>query len=258
MRGHVLHNLVLIAVGLIVVACAPNANDSPSADVGNGGLVNTSWTVTSVADVPTLGATRPTMTFAADGTVSGSAGCNQYSGTFRTDGSSIRITDVASTMMMCAGEGAQVEGLFLKGLDGAATWRKTEAGELQIDGAFAIVAGPGVAEGPRDDVAGLALPGSSWVLTEMGGTADFAHIVPTLVFGSDGTVSGFAGCNTFSGTYTPDGHIGSLISTKIGCQPPASLIESEYLKALSDVGRWSLVDGHLVSSGTIPLTFAPG
>jgi heat shock protein HslJ len=257
MRPHVLRlpimrGIVLIAMSSFVVACAPASDDN-----ANGGLVNTSWTVASVGGVPTVG-TRPTMTFAADGTVRGNAGCNQYSGVYRADGSAISITKVASTMMMCAGDGGQVEAVFLKGLNGAATWRETEAGQLEIDGVLPIVAGPGVAEGPPDDAPGLALPGSSWVLTEMGGTADLAHIVPTLIFGSDGTVSGFAGCNRFSGTYTPDGHIASLISTKIGCQPPASIIESDYLKALSDVGRWSLVDDHLLSNGAIPLTFAPG
>jgi heat shock protein HslJ len=249
---------LLIAVSLIALACTSNGGDSPSSGAGNGGLANTSWTVTSLAGVPTVGPARPTMTFAADGTVSGNTGCNQYSGTYRTEGSSITITKVASTLMMCAGPGADVEALFLKGLNSATAWQKTEGGQLEIAAAVAIVAGPGVAEGPPADAPGIALPGSSWVLTEMGGTADFAHIVPTLAFGMDGTVSGFAGCNTFRGTYTPDGHIRSLASTKIACQPPASIIESDYLKALSDVGGWTLVDGHLVSHGSIPLTFGPG
>lgn len=263
MRLHLLRISVVIGLSVMAVACAPNAVDSPSSSVGNGSLANTSWTVTSVGDMATVAGARPTMTFAADGTVSGNAGCNQFSGTYRTDGSSIQIRDVASTMMMCAGPGADVEPLFLKGLNSATTWRQTETGELEIAGAVGIVAGPGVAEGPPGDAPPvdappMALPGSSWVLTEMGGTADLAHIAPTLAFGLDGTVSGFAGCNTFMGAYTPDGHIGSLISTKIGCEPPASIIESDYLKALSDVGGWSLVAGHLVLDGAIPLTFTPG
>jgi heat shock protein HslJ len=248
----------LIALSVIAVACAPSAGDT-----ANGGLANTSWTVTSVGGVATVDPPRPTMTFAPDGTVTGNAGCNQYSGTYRTDGSSITISNVASTMMMCAGAAAQVEPVFLKGLNGATTWRETETGQLEIAGVVGIVAGPGVAEvppgdAPPVDASPMELPGTSWVLTEMGGTADLAHIVPTLAFGLEGTVSGFAGCNTFSGTYTPDGHIASLISTKIGCQPPASIIESDYLKALSDVRGWTLVEGRLVLDGAIQLTFAPG
>jgi heat shock protein HslJ len=258
MHVPVLRVSVLIAISLVAIACTRDPGASPSSGVGGVDLANTSWTVTSLGGVPTVGPARPTMTFAADGTVSGTAGCNQYSGKYRIDGSSISITDVASTMMMCAGPGADTEALFLKGLNSATAWRLTESGDLEIAAAVAIVAGPGVAEGPPGDAPGMELPGSSWVLTEMGGTADFAHIVPTLVFGDDGTVSGFSGCNTFRGTYTPDGHIGSLVSTKIGCPPPASTVEFDYLKALSDVSGWSLVDGRLETRGAIPMTFEPG
>jgi len=257
MRGPIVRVSALIAIGLIVVACT-SGGGGPSEGPGDLGLANTSWTVTSLAGRPTVDPPRPTMTFSADGRVSGNSGCNQYSGTYRTDGSSITITNVASTMMMCAGPGADVEALFLKGLNSATAWQRTEDGQLEIAAAVAIVAEPGVAEGPPADPTGVEIPGSSWVLVEMAGTADFAHIVPTLAFGTDGSVSGFAGCNTFRGTYTPDGHIGALASTKIACQPPASLIEFDYLKALGDVGGWSLADGRLVTHGSIPLTFEPG
>ena len=262
MRVPMVRASVLVVVGVIVVACSSGAGGSPSDGPNDGpaavGLANTSWTVTSLGGVPTAGPARPTMTFSADGRVSGNSGCNQYSGTYRTDGSSIAITNIASTMMMCAGPGADVEALFLKGLNSASAWQRTEDGQLQIAAAVAIVAAPGVGEGPPATAAGVEIPGSSWVLIEMGGTADLAHIVPTLAFGTDGTVSGFSGCNTFRGIYAPDGHIGSLASTKIACQPPASLIESDYLKALQDVGRLSLVDGRLLTDGSIPLTFEPG
>jgi heat shock protein HslJ len=266
MRVPIVRVSTLIAIGLIAVGCTSGVgspSDGPSEGPGDVGLANTSWTVTSLAGRPTVNAPRPTMTFSADGRVSGNSGCNQYSGTYRTDGSSISITNVASTMMMCAGPGADVEGLFLKGLNSAAAWQRTEDGHLEIAAAVAIVAEPGVAEpgvgeGQPTEAPGIEIPGSSWVLVEMNGTADFAHIVPTLVFGTTGTVSGFAGCNTFHGTYTPDGHIGELASTKIACQSPASLIEFDYLKALTDVGRLTLVDGRLVTDGGIPLTFEPG
>ena len=251
--------LLLVGAAATLVACAPGDSDVPTGSDGtaNGGLVDTSWTVASLDGVPSIPNARPTMTFAGDGTVSGSAGCNQYSGSYRTDGSGITITQVASTLMMCQGDLGQQEAVFLKGLNGAATWHVTQAGQLEIDGAIRIVAGSGVAEGPPGDAPGLELPGSAWVLTEMGGTADFAHIVPTLAFGDDGTVSGFAGCNTFHAIYTAGGLIRSLETTKIGCQRPASTIEAEYLDALTHVTSWTLVDGNLVMEGPVPLTFGP-
>ena len=117
------------------------------ADTANGGLANTSWTVISINGQPTPPASRPTMTFAPGGTVTGSGGCNQYNGTFRTDGERITVGPVQSTLMGCEGERGQVEAAFLSGLQGATTWRRGADGDLVLDGAGEIVAQPGVAEG---------------------------------------------------------------------------------------------------------------
>jgi len=113
---------VLLQVGaaVIVLACAPAGGDVPTGGDGgaHSGLADTSWTVASIAGVPSLPNSRPTMTFGQDGTVSGSAGCNLYSGSYRTDGSGITITQVASTLMTCQGDLGQQEAVFLKGLNG--------------------------------------------------------------------------------------------------------------------------------------------
>ena len=51
---------------------------------------------------------RPTLTFAGDGTVSGTSGCNQFSGAYRRDGGSLQFGGLSSTLMGCDGErGAQ-------------------------------------------------------------------------------------------------------------------------------------------------------
>ena len=59
--------------------------------------------------------------------------------------------------------------------------------------------------------------------------------MPTLAFADDGTVSGFAGCNTYGGPFSTDGGtiaIGPLAATEMACQGPGSGIESVYLPAL--------------------------
>ncbi len=141
-----MHNRVVFLIGMAagLVACVPGA------DTANGGLANTSWTVISVAGQPTAPeGMGPTMTFAPGGTVSGNSGCNQYSGSFRTDGDRIAFGPVSSTLMGCDGPRGQVEALFLQALDGATTWRQTETGELEIGGTLAMVARPGVAMAQR-------------------------------------------------------------------------------------------------------------
>ena len=134
--------LFLIGMAAVLVACVPGR------DTANGGLANTAWTVISIDGQPTApDGVGPTMTFEAGGTVSGSSGCNQYSGSFHTDGDRIAIGEVSSTLMGCDGQRGQMEARFLKALDGAATWRLTQAGELEIGGNLEMVARPGIAMG---------------------------------------------------------------------------------------------------------------
>jgi heat shock protein HslJ len=132
-------------------------------DTANGGLVDTSWTVLSVAGQATLPDARPTMTFAQDATVSGTGGCNQYTGSFRTDGDRITVGPVSSTLMGCEGQRGQQETAFLAGLQGATTWRQGADGNLVLEGAGEIVAQPGVAEGSAD-----ALPSNEAMVIKPG------------------------------------------------------------------------------------------
>jgi heat shock protein HslJ len=258
------------AVAMAFAACAPTTS-SPSGpsspnpgDPAVPGLAGTGWTVISIDGTQTIPMTPPEMTFGADGTISGSGGCNEYSGRFQTDGDKIQIGEVLSTMMLCEGPGSAQEAAFLAGLRGATNWRPTPEGNLEISGAAVIVAEPGIGEGGTGgtDAPAIALPGTTWSLVEMGGTADFAHLVPTITFGTEGGISGFAGCNTFRGTYTTVEDqltLGSLGTTKIGCQRPASVIEPTYLDALTGVATWWIgTDGRLTLDGAVPLIFAPG
>jgi heat shock protein HslJ len=247
--------LVLLLLGSLVgAACTPSGRD----DAADASLVDTSWTVASISGASSLPDARPTMNFAQDGTVGGSAGCNQYSGRFRTNGTAISITQTSSTMMECEGERGAQETAFLAGLQGASTWRLDEGGNLVLSGAAEIVAGPGVAEAPPSDQPTSELAGTDWTLVDMGGTGDFARLVPTLHFGLDGMVSGFAGCNKFSGPYTVSGSdltVGSLVTTKMACERPASAVEAEILAALAGVDSWSIGEnGQLTLGGDVPLT----
>ncbi len=192
--------------------------------------------------------------------MSGSSGCNQYGGSFKANGGTIEFGPLQSTEMFCEGARGPQEAAFTAGLSGAKTYSVDSDGQLVIDGAARIVARPGIAAGVPLPSAGAGLAATAWDLVELGNTADFAHIVPTIEFGPDGSVSGFAGCNTFSGSYTTNGStlaLGPLATTKIGCVRPASAIESDYLAALSGVTSWELgADGRLALGGAVPLRFA--
>jgi heat shock protein HslJ len=253
----------VVSIGAAVTGCAPSsASSGPSTGASPSSpatLTDTAWTVTSINGAPMVPNAPPTMTFASDGQVGGSGGCNGYFAPYQTDGERLTIGPLGSTLMLCEGPVGAEETAFFSGLGGASSWRITDTGNLEIEGAAMIVASRGVAASAAPPTQGAALGGTSWNLAEMGDTADFAHIAPTIAFGTEGTVSGFAGCNTFSGTFTTKGStltMGPLASTEIGCQRPASAVEAEYLAALSGVTNWEIdATGSLTLGGPVPLRF---
>ena len=96
------------------------------------------------------------------------------------------------------------------------------------------------------------LAGTSWRLVELNGQ----RVAPggealTLQFAADGSsVSGYGGCNQFSGPYTQNGaslQLGPLASTRRACEDPAlNTQETAYFQALESTTRYSIERGHLV------------
>jgi heat shock protein HslJ len=77
-------------------------------------VVGTSWSLAAYADtqgnlVSLVPGTQITALFAADGTLSGSAGCNTYNATYVLDGASIAITAPAATSLACGEPGGIME-----------------------------------------------------------------------------------------------------------------------------------------------------
>ena len=195
------------------------------------------------------------MTFGADGQVQGSGGCNSYGGPYKLDGPAIDVGDLASTMMLCQDQsiGAQ-ETAFFAALGGAQTWQIEGTGDLVLAGVSQIVAKSAPAEPSGSAATGVV---GAWNLAEMGPTADFAHLQPTIEFTADGSVSGFAGLQHVQRqSYTTDGAaltFGPLATTRMACQRPGSAVEADYLSALSGVTGWAIEpDGRLLLDGAVP------
>jgi heat shock protein HslJ len=98
------------------------------------------------------------------------------------------------------------------------------------------------------------LEGGTWRLEELPGAQPAALAAlkrPVTMRLESGRLSGFAGCNNFTGSYSLDGSqlkIGPVASTQMACPEPGSSIESAFHKALS--GSLSIaVDGdHLTAT----------
>jgi heat shock protein HslJ len=111
------------------------------------GLAGTAWQVTGYnngrqAVVSALADTTLSMAFSADGKVSGSAGCNNYSAAYTLAGPVLRIGPAATTRKMCGAPPniMEQEQQFLAALATVASVRQ-EGGRLELrtaSGALAV------------------------------------------------------------------------------------------------------------------------
>ncbi len=76
---------------------------------------------TAAVTSPIVG-TEPVVTFGPDGIVSGTGGCNQFSGGYGVEGDTITIGPLMSTMMACDEELMAQESAIMQALEGATTW----------------------------------------------------------------------------------------------------------------------------------------
>ncbi|GAM98646.1 hypothetical protein U91I_02281 [alpha proteobacterium U9-1i] len=116
-----MRKLALAALALVLTACA-TAPPSSSSSAAPGDIVG-DWRLREIDSRPIASAVHAHMRLDANGQVSGSGGCNGYSGAYRRDGAALVFTDVIITTASCAGRDGetrmQVERRFVNTLTGA-------------------------------------------------------------------------------------------------------------------------------------------
>ena len=113
----ILVGIVLMATLLVLVACAPSESTSLE-------LTGKTWIVESLNGAPLVATTLISAVFTDDGKVSGTAGCNSYSGSYTTNGSEIEFSvNMALTMMACEKPVMDQETEYLKALTAAKTFK---------------------------------------------------------------------------------------------------------------------------------------
>lgn len=89
------------------------------------------------------------------------------------------------------------------------------------------------------------LVGAEWAVTEIDGAPVLEGSAPTLRFDAEGTASGDASCNRFTGGYTLSGE-GLTFSpfgvTRRACAEPLMAQEGRYLDVLARVARFGVAD----------------
>jgi heat shock protein HslJ len=241
--------LFLLAVVLVLVALAGcSSSQSPS----GGTLTGQVWALTTLAGKAPIKDTGLTIQFNTDGTVGGSSGCNQYSGTYTASGSSLTINSpLASTMMMCAEPVMVQESAYQAALATVKAYT--------VSGDKLTLYGPNNTEIASYKATSQDLSGTSWQVIgynngKQAVTSVIAGTEMYIDFGKDGSITGGAGCNTYSGPYTVTGNqiqIGPLASTMMACGDPPGIMEQEqqYLAALGTAATYQ-IEGNVLELRT--------
>jgi heat shock protein HslJ len=129
--------VIVTAMGLAMLAGCDSSSTSPIGPHSSGtSLVGPNWVV-SAYDVSgtlrrSIAGSTVTITFATDRTVSGSGGCNTYSGKYSLTGDRLKLGRLAMTAMACLKPGVmEQEAAFVAAL-GRSTRVASSSGHLSL------------------------------------------------------------------------------------------------------------------------------
>ncbi len=229
-----------------------------------GGLAGVNWVLSSfgpaAAPVAVLPGSTVTALFTTDG-ISGSTGCNTYTGNFTYDNATLTFTPFIATKMACTDNNAMSqETAFLSALQSATGYQITN-GQLQImypDGVLTFNADtttptPSAPATPivNTDPSLGGLGGVQWTLVNYGPGAEPVAVLPDAPVNIDFTqqgVSGSSGCNQYSGTFVYNNNtltFSPLVSTQKACAENIMTQESAYLAALQGATGYQVAGNQL-------------
>ena len=175
--------------------------------------------------------------------MSGSTGCNSFSGSYTLDATSLTFGALATTAMACADPLGAVEGPYLVALALVGGWSLTD-GTLQLLDA----AGQPLLEYSSQ---AASLEGTTWILAQQavdGALSPIPDGVLATLLMQDGASGGSGGCNSWFGDYTLDGTsltFSDIGSTMMFCEGPAGEVEQAYLANLADVATYTILGSQL-------------
>ena len=121
-------SIVLLAT-LALTACAITSREATT------DLPGTSWQLVELDGADVVGDVPPTLAFDETGTVSGTGGCNTFSGEVSIDGPELSFGPLASTQMACADEDVSAqEAAFFAGLQSVTGYTIDDEGRLVLEG----------------------------------------------------------------------------------------------------------------------------
>jgi heat shock protein HslJ len=243
-------------VALLVLATVAGCGGEDEAPADFSTLEGTPWVLASGLDEEGWETVAPSATFDR-GRVAGSTGCNRFNGPYTVDGDAPELGQLAMTGMACLPPADGAEREYTAALERVAAWRSEDEELVLLDADDEEVLRYRAATPVGTWQANAILQGDA-VVSLLSGTEISA------TFDQDGRLSGFAGCNNYTATYTTDRsaiEIAQPAATKKACAKPAGVMEQEaaYFAALPKAARFEVGGGTLellTAKGTIVATFS--
>jgi heat shock protein HslJ len=207
------------------------------------------WKLARLGGAPvevSSGQAEPHLVFASDALqVSGSGGCNRFTGGFTIEADRLHFGQLAGTMMACL-KGMEQEQRFLKTLSRVERYR-IHGEQLELLAADGTVLATFTAQSN-------SLAETSWHVTGINnGREAVVSLVAgssvTMNFATGGKVAGSAGCNNYTSTYAQDDRkltFTPAAATRRMCVAPGVMEqEHAFLKALESVATAQLEGNRL-------------
>jgi heat shock protein HslJ len=232
----------LLVTAVLLTACA-TMNDRPAAPP----LEGTHWRLANLQRQALPAGPAPTLQF--DGPrVSGSDGCNRYTGPYTRAGANLRIgPGLASTRMACPGDLERRAADFARVLGETHRYRVQSTGTGDhldlLDASGAVIA--------RFTAESQALAGTRWEVTGINNGRQAVVSVQsgtrvTLAFDDQGRVSGSAGCNRFTARFeTSPGNVRIVApaATRMACPGPGVMAQEQAFLSALEASRTARIEG---------------
>lgn len=223
--------LVVLVAALLAACSAMSPPDKSAA------LDGTNWVLATLPGRTLIADSFVTLRF-EDGRVSGTDGCNRYSGAYTASDLQLQFDgSMATTMMACSEPVMEQANAFMTALAKVRSYR-IAAGQLILLSADDAL----VANLQRQD---QEFAGTAWQVTGINNGREavvgvLSGTTLTLTFTPDNKLSGSAGCNNYVANYTRTAaalDIGPAAATRMMCSQPAGVMEQEqqFLQALETV-----------------------
>jgi heat shock protein HslJ len=112
-------NVSIARLALALIACTAIGSATAAEHKG---LAGTSWQLLQLGSTGALSENLPTLTFSTDGKVSGTGGCNTFTGSVTESGMNIKFGAIAATKKACSQEVNAQEAAYFKALEQAQTF----------------------------------------------------------------------------------------------------------------------------------------